>query len=104
MKQAVEHLRDGWHGTFAKHDNTDYRFRRPVDCRKLMRHSIDEANKKFIPRCEGISGTIGSLVVDETYVGETIDFPIDALVLDLTKDYDDADETTASGAIVAGWV
>jgi hypothetical protein len=39
-----------------------------------------------VPLCKGISGTIGNLVVDETYEENLVAFPIDALVIDLTKE------------------
>lgn len=60
----------------------------------LIVKSIELANTKFIPRCEGLSGTIGNLLVTETSENEPIVFPIDALVLDLTKVDDEAVETS----------
>jgi hypothetical protein len=47
------------------------------------------AATKFIPLCDGISGTIGMLVVDVHYVEDAIAFPIDALVVDLSQIDDD---------------
>jgi hypothetical protein len=44
---------------------------------------------KFIPLCDGISGTIGTLVVDAHYVEDAVSFPIDALVVDLSQIDDD---------------
>ena len=45
-----------------------------------------------MPICDGISGEIGSLVVDELHTDEMCDIHIDTLVLDLTKeDIDDND-------------
>jgi hypothetical protein len=38
---------------------------------------------------DGISGTIGTLVVDRDYVEDAVAFPIDALVVDLSKLDDD---------------
>ena len=35
--------------------------------------------------CEGISGTIGALTVDPTYIDDEVDIPIDALALDLAR-------------------
>jgi hypothetical protein len=48
--------------------------------------SLEYAATKFVPLCKRISGTIGNLVVDETYQEAPIAFPIDALVIDLTKE------------------
>jgi hypothetical protein len=59
-----------------------------VDCGKLFQECITAAATKFIPLCEGISGTIGDLKIDQTYQEEEIGIPIDALVLDLTR-FDD---------------
>ena len=71
----------------------------PVDCGKLVAKSIEMANTKFIPRVEGLSGTIGNLLVTETSEDEPVVFPIDALVLDLTK-IDTEDDETTDNAIV----
>jgi hypothetical protein len=38
-----------------------------------------------MPLCYGISGTIRDLDVDATYEEDSVAFPIDALVIDLTK-------------------
>ena len=66
--------------------------KRPVDCQKLIRKCVDNANTMFIPRCDGLSGTIGSLNVTETQPDGLVVFPIDALVVDLTKDASEATE------------
>jgi hypothetical protein len=47
------------------------------------------AATKFIPLCDGISGTIGTLVVDAHYVEDVVLFPIDALVVDFSQMDDD---------------
>ena len=36
--------------------------------------------------CDEISGGVGSLLVDETFVDENVDLPIDTFVVDLTID------------------
>jgi hypothetical protein len=61
----------------------DLRHKAPVDCNKLFTESIKAAATKCLPLCEGISGTIGALIIDPTYQQDEIDIPIDALVLDL---------------------
>ena len=50
------------------------------------------AGTKFVPLCDGISGEIGSIIVDETFVDESVTLPIDTLIIDLTsEDNDDID-------------
>jgi hypothetical protein len=52
---------------------------------------------KFIPLCEGISGTIaGALAIDLTYQDDEVDIPIDALVLDLTRKAVEGDDSVDS--------
>jgi hypothetical protein len=60
-----------------------------VDCSKLLRTSLDFAATKFVPLCDGISGTIGTLVVDGDYVEDAVAFPIDiyAKLLSAQNDY-----------------
>jgi hypothetical protein len=60
-----------------------------VNSNKLSRTRLDFAVTKFIPLCDGISGTIGTLVVDGDYIEDAIVFPIDALLVDLSKLDDD---------------
>jgi transposase len=87
MKETVSHTREGWYGN--KWDLPIGRIRRkyPVSCYKLFLTSLEyAATKKFMPLCEGISGTIGNLVVDGTYKEDPVAFPIDTLVIDLTKE------------------
>ena len=92
MKDLVKHLREGWYGNKWDVPDGDSNLKEPVDCQKLFNEAVKAAETKFIPLCGGISGKIGSLVVDETYEDEEVDIPIDALVLDLTKEGDGDDE------------
>ena len=46
----------------------------------------------YIPICDGISGEIGSLVLDKTHTDEMCDIPINTLVLDLTVDQSEVDD------------
>ena len=41
---------------------------------------------KFVAICDGISGEIGSLAATETFTNEPVDFLIDTLVVDLTRE------------------
>ena len=47
---------------------------------------------KFIPQCEGIFGTIEALTIDPTYQGVVIIIVIDALVLDLARVDEEAEQ------------
>jgi transposase len=86
MKETVSHLREGWYGNEwdlpIGHSHRKY----PVNCCKLFLTSLEYAATKFVPLCKVISGTIGNLVVDGTYQEDPVAFPIDALVIDLTKE------------------
>ena len=101
MKQTVQLLREGWHGNGQEEDveygeyfvdesmgNVRRRKLRGVDCSKLIATSLKFANEKFIPIAGGISGTIDNLVVDEDYVVDTVDMPID-MVINLRAEEDD---------------
>ena len=68
---------------------------------KLIAKSIDMANQKFVPHCESISGTIGSLRVSVIEQDASVVFPIDALVLDLTKDDAEGVDLTADTIVDA---
>ena len=57
--------------------------------------------RNFDKRCEGISGTIGDLRVRDIETSEPVVFPINALVLDLTKE-DAEDVENGDMAIVDG--
>lgn len=85
MKQTIQHLREEWWGNDLP--ESDVLHKKAVNCQGLFNTAIRYANQKFIPLCEGISGTIGNLVVDPTYQDETVALPIDTLVLDLTKQH-----------------
>ena len=51
------------------------------------------AATKFIPQCEGISGTTGALTIVPTYQGEEVGIPIDAPVHDLARFDDEEDDS-----------
>jgi transposase len=85
MKEMVSHVREGWNGNGETYPVGDLYRKAPVDCEKLYQESIKAAATKFIPLCEGISGTIGALTIDPTYQDDEVDIPIDALVLGLTQ-------------------
>ena len=89
MKQTVELLREGWYGSGDKYPlNHPYR-KKEACCEALVKNSIDMATKKFVPLCKGIEGSIGSLRVDENYKPESVNLPIDTLVMNVANQEDD---------------
>ena len=91
MKDTVRRLRDGWYGNNERFHEGDDEFHAVTDCKKLVTHSIGCADSTYIPLCDGISGAIGALTLDDKYERDTTGIPIDTLVVDLTNqdDYDD---------------
>ena len=59
----------------------------------MMREKVTRT--KFVPLCEGISGIIGDLKIDDTFRYESVMLPIDTLVVDLTKHVKDDDTIIA---------
>ena len=59
---------------------------------KLIDHSVKIALTKFVPVCCGLEGTIGSLEINENYVAEPCEVPIDTLVLTLSKTQEEDDD------------
>ena len=96
MKETVKNLREGWYGNAHLFNNTtgdeltidnsivNQRF--PVNCHRLIRHSINLMNKKFIQMCPGISGKIGRLIVDNDHQPNRDGILIDMLIADVTRD------------------
>jgi hypothetical protein len=64
-----------------------------VDCNKLFDKNVNSAATKFIPQCEGNSGTIDALKIIPTYQDDAVDIPFGALVLDLAQIADEGDDT-----------
>ena len=79
MKEVVRDLREGWYGSAEKSEN-DPTYQKPVNCAGLWKKCVQNANSIFVPLCGGISGTVGYLTIDENYVQEEVDVPIDTLV------------------------
>ena len=95
MPDVVRALREGWHGNRSKYAANHPLVTRAVDCRGLWRTCLEYARTIYIPICEGISGEIGSLVLDEAHTDEMCDIPIDTLMLDLTVDQSEVDDIGA---------
>ena len=85
MQNVVKYLREAWYGNTGKFGVTDVKNKRPVDCHKLRGRFLAIAGTKLIPFCEVISGEVGNLEVDDLFRYESIDLPIDTLVVDLTR-------------------
>lgn len=98
MKETIEYLREGWYGNEKQWeqgkltgDSRRY-LKQPASCMKLFNHTIKMANTKFIPLCEGISGSMGSLIVDENYIGDTTGLPVDMMLISMSKAPTDDEE------------
>jgi hypothetical protein len=63
MKETVSHLREGWHGNGETYPVDHLYHKAHVDCKKLYQESLKAAATKFVPLCEGISGTIRALTI-----------------------------------------
>ena len=97
MKDIVKYLREGWYGNGEAFILGHPYRKRPVDCGKLWTTCLNFARTKYIPLCEGISGSIGELIVDKNYEDERVELPIDTLVLKIASDEGD-DELVAEQA------
>ena len=86
-------LQRACYGTRKTYLEGDIRHKGEIDCSKLWSKSLGFATTKFVPICRGVSGTIGELQVDENYVAEPHDLPIDTLVLDFANSSTDDKET-----------
>ena len=108
MRRTVDTLRHGWYGNLhlfpgvvdlvndnpqqeltpiVSYDNDGNKIQRtkPIDCRGLVKKAVQMINRKFIPICNGLDGTIDNLVVDGTYEQTTDNMPIDMLLIDLSS-------------------
>ena len=102
MKQTVQHVHEGWYGNLhllPHYDsnnlidnqpmllagNHEVQVKKPVDCMKLFETSVRQANEKFVPMCMGLSGTMGSLTVDENHEPDRNGIPIDIIMADINN-------------------
>ena len=88
MLDVVQALRVGWYGNGCEFADNHPKHKRAVNCHKLWATCLRYAGTIYIPICDGISGDIGSLVVDQNHTDDPYVLPIDTLVLDLTKNDD----------------
>jgi hypothetical protein len=63
--------------------NIDLPYDETIHYPALFQHCIDDANNKFIPLCEGLSGTMDNLIIDLNYKRVTEGIPVDVLMMDL---------------------
>ena len=106
MCRTVDMLRHGWYGNLHlfpdvvdlvtddpkelmpiiidDDDGQKIQRTKPIDCRLLVKKAVKMINRKFIPICNGLRGTIDTLEVDGTYEQTTDNMPIDMLLIDLS--------------------
>ena len=92
MRETVWLLREEWYGTGETYLDGHPLRKTKIDCNKLIEHSTKIASAKFVPVCRGLEGTIGSLNIDENYMAEPCEVPIDTLVLTLSKNQEEDDD------------
>ena len=92
MREVVKALREGWYGNGNAYPANHPLSKRAVDCSGLWRTALHCAGTIYVPICDGISGEIGDLVIDDSHTDELCDIPIDTLVLDMTNEETDYDE------------
>ena len=85
MKNVVKYFREAWYGNTGMFDVTDDKHKHPVDCHKLWARCLTIAGTKCVPLCEGISGDIRNIEVNDSFIYQSINLPIDTLVVDLTR-------------------
>ena len=85
MQNVVKCICEAWYGNAGTFDVNDVKNKCPVDCCKLWARCLTIAGTKLVPLCEGISGEVGNLKVNDSFRYESIDLPIDTLVVDLAR-------------------
>jgi hypothetical protein len=101
LRDVVETLRHGWYGNhmfFEEHEDeidpisgcirSRGRYILPrdtLDCYSLVQHTITDINRKYIPMCDGLSGTLGSLIIDPDYETNLDGLPIDMVVMNVAN-------------------
>ena len=99
MQNVVKYLRESWHGNASTFGVTDVKNKRPVDCSKLWARIWSIAGTNCVPLCEGISGEIGKLEVYDSFRYESVNLPIDTLVVDLTHVGEEDNEFSQSEVV-----
>ena len=92
MQNIVTYLREAWYGNARTFGVTGNKNKCPVYCRKLWARCLTITGTKYVPLCEGVSGSIGNLEVNDFFRYESIDLHIDTLVIGLTHVGEEDDE------------
>ena len=68
IQNVVKHLREAWYGNAGTFGVNGIKNKRPVDCRKLWARCLTIAGiKSVVLLCEGVSGEVGNLEVDDSF-------------------------------------
>ena len=86
MWDVVQALRVGWYGNGCEFPDNHPKRKRAINCHKLWATCLRYAVTIYIPICDGISGDIGNLVIDQIYTNDPHVLHIDTLVLNLTRE------------------
>ena len=92
MRDVVRYLREGWYGNGNAYPPNHPLSKRAVDCLGLWRTCMKFTATIYVPICDGITGEMGSLEINDVHTYELCDMSIDTFVLDLTLDEVDGDE------------
>ena len=83
--KVVDFLQEGWYRNSITDPVIYPCCKQLVNCRKLCVTRKDIAATRFILFCDGISGTIDALVVDDTFKCESVIPLVNRLVVGLTR-------------------
>ena len=81
MKETVRQLREGWYGSTDETSTI-----KAANCFGLFKKAVGMANKKFIPLCPTLTGTIGTLEVTTAPRLGTAAYPIDLIVAEYASE------------------
>ena len=81
----MRQLREGWYGSVPQDGANDGGIK-PANCLGLYKKALGMANKRFIPLCPRLSGTVGTLEVTAVPRTGTAAYPIDLIVADLASE------------------
>ena len=106
MRKTVSDLREGWYGNGETYPVGHPLRKAPCNCKKLWATVRDVACTKFVPLCDGISGSIGSLEIDAAFVNEEVNLPIDTLVNHVSREQPEVDllETNSEMPLLDSWI
>ena len=65
MKKTIQLLCEGWYGNQGTFTINHPFKREPIDCKNLWLDTLKKDGTKCVSYCEGISVTIGSLIIDK---------------------------------------